>query len=180
MDRQGEGGSDGLWAAREQRDDETGGKDMWYIALYGLFAIWVLTDGLKRKAKAIPWAVGTLVLGPIVLPVYVAKRPLRAGEIREGGTGWNVLKNFALFWTVLIAVVTVWGMVTASVETANFQTEAEQAGAAIGTALGFGIIAFLWFVPMVGALVLGLFLKKSSVVEKGPSGPLAALAQSQD
>jgi len=147
---------------------------MWYIALYGLFAIWVLVDGLKRKAKALPWAIGTVLLGPIVLPVYIAKRPLKAGEVREGGTGWNVLRNFALFWTILMAVAAFWGMVAVSEQTATLQTEAERAGAAIGTALGLGMIAALWFFPMVGALVLGLFLKKSSVVEKGPTGPLAS------
>lgn len=146
---------------------------MWYIALYGLFAIWVLVDGLKRKAKAIPWAIGTLLLGPVVLPVYVAKRPLKAGEVREGGTGWNVLRDFALFWTILMAVAAVGGMVAVSEQTATLQSEAERAGAAIGTALGLGMIAALWFFPVGGALVLGLFLKKSSIVEKGPTGPLA-------
>ena len=35
---------------------------MWYIIVYGLFAIWVLVDGLKRKAKAIPWTIGTAIL----------------------------------------------------------------------------------------------------------------------
>lgn len=46
---------------------------------------------------------------------------------------------------------------------------AEQAGAAIGTALGMGMIIGLWFVVIVGALVIGLFFKKSSIVEKGPT-----------
>ncbi len=151
---------------------------MWYIVLYGLFAIWVLVDGLKRKTKAIPWAIGTLLLGPVVLPVYVAKRPLKAGEVREGGTGWNVLRNFALFWTVLMAVAAVWGIVAVSERAATLQTEAERAGAAIGTALGLGMIAALWFFPMVGALVLGLFLKKSSIVERGPTGPLGSEGRS--
>lgn len=147
---------------------------MWYIVLAGLFAIWVLVDGLKRKAKAIRWAIGTLLLGPIVLPVYIAKRPLRAGEVREGGTAWNILRNFALFWTILMAVAAVWGVVAVSERTATLQTDAERAGAAVGTALGLGMIAALWFFPMVGALVLGFFLKNSSVVEKGPTGPLAS------
>jgi 4-amino-4-deoxy-L-arabinose transferase-like glycosyltransferase len=146
---------------------------MFYIIMFGLFAIWVLIDALKRKAKAIPWAIGTAMLAPIVLPVYIAKRPLKPGEVREGGTGWNVLRSFALFWTVLMAVAAVWGMVAVSEHTATLQTEVERAGAAIGTALGLGMIAALWFFPLAGALVLGLFLKKSSVVEQGPQGPLA-------
>jgi len=52
-------------------------------------------------------------------------------------------------------------------------SEAEQAGAAIGATLGLGMIFGLWFIVLVGALVLGLFLKKSGIVEKGPTGPLA-------
>jgi len=44
---------------------------------------------------------------------------------------------------------------------------------AIGATIGLGIIFLLWFIFLVVALVLGLFLKKSSIVEKGPTGPLA-------
>jgi hypothetical protein len=31
----------------------------------------------------------------------------------------------------------------------------------------------LWFFVMVGALVIGLFVKKTSIIEKGPTGALA-------
>lgn len=145
---------------------------MWYLILYGILAIWAFVDAKKRKANAVLWAVGTLLLGPIILPFYFAKRPLKAGEVREGGTAWNVLKNFAIFWTILMAVAAIWGMVAVSEHLSTFQSEAERAGAAIGTALGLGMIAALWFFPFMGAVVLGLILKKSSIVEKGPSGSL--------
>ncbi len=147
---------------------------MWYLLLYGILAIWVYVDGANRKINAIPWAIGTGIFGPIILPVYIAKRPLKAGEVRDGGTAWNVLRNFAVLWTILIVVVAVWGMMGVSQHTAALQTGAERAGAAIGTAIGLGLIAALWFFPMVGAVVLGFILKKASIVEKGPTGPLAA------
>lgn len=147
---------------------------MWYFLLYVCFAIWVVKDGKKRKAnKVINWAIGTVLIGPIVLPVYFAKRPLLAEETREGGTAWNVLKNFALFWTILMAVAAIWGMVNVSEQTANLQTDAERGGAAIGAALGLGLLFVLWIIPLMGALILGFFLKKSSVIEKGPTGQLA-------
>lgn len=152
---------------------------MWYLVLYGIFAIWVFVDSLKRKARAIPWAIGTAILGPIVLPVYLATRPLKAGEVREGGTAWNILKNFAMFWTILMVLVAIWGMVAVSGRTSTLQSEAEKVGAAIGTALGLEMIVMLWFFPVVGAAALGFMLKKSSVVEKGPTGPLAT-ASAQD
>jgi hypothetical protein len=150
---------------------------MWYFALYIAFAIWVFTDAKKRLYGGIPWAVSTAILGPLALPVYLAKRPLREGELREGGTAWNVLKNFAIFWTITMFVVGIAGMVGASEAVGTAQGDAEQAGAAIGTALGMGLILVMWFFPMVGALVLGFFMKKSAIIERGPTGALANVPQ---
>jgi hypothetical protein len=133
------------------------------------FAVWIFFDARKREEKSILWAIGTALLGIIVLPVWFAKRPLLAGEVREGGTAWNILKNFALFWTILMVVGAISTMVGVSQGVNAIQDDAELAGAAIGTALGLGLIGALWFFPMVGALVLGFFLKKSSVIERGPA-----------
>lgn len=146
---------------------------MWYFILYAVFAVWVFTDAKKRMNHIVGWPLATFILGPIVLPVYFAKRNLKKDEIREGGTGWNVLKNFALLWTITMVVAGIAGMVSVSDVVQQAGSEAEQAGAAIGATLGLGMIFGLWFIVLVGALVLGLFLKKSSIVEKGPTGPLA-------
>ena len=146
---------------------------MTYIILYIAVAIWMFLDGKKREFPAIPYVVGTVLLGPIIAPIYFAKRYLKEGEVREGGTGWNVLKNFALFWTLTMLFVGIVGMVGASEVVSSAGDEFEQAGAAIGAGLGLIVLVFLWFVPMVSALVIGLFLKKASVIEKGPTGPLA-------
>lgn len=53
----------------------------------------------------------------------------------------------------------------------------EEAGAAIGTGIGIMMIGFLWFVGAISALVLGMFLKKNSIIEKGPTGALAKLGE---
>jgi len=148
---------------------------MWYFVLYVIIAAWVFRDARKRRLSPVPWTLATAILGPVVVPVYFAKRPLREGETREGGTAWNVLKNFALFWTLTMLVVGVAGMFAASAVVGSTTDEVEQAGAAIGASIGMGRIFVLWFFPMIVALVLGFFLKKSSVVEKGPTGALAAL-----
>ena len=147
---------------------------MWYLILYAVFAAWVLFDGFSRRTggAAIAWALGTLLLGPIILPIYLAKRPLKNGEIREGGTGWNVLKNFAILWTIVMAVATFSGLSAMSNVTGNLRSDAERAGAGIGIFLGMGVLAAVWFVPTVGAALLGFLLKKNSIVEKGPTGPL--------
>jgi hypothetical protein len=139
----------------------------------GLFAVWVFFDAKKRGNNMVGWSLATLVIGPVSLPVYFAKRYLKEGESREGGTAWNVLKTFALYWTILMIVVGISGMVGVSGVAQQATSSAEQAGVVIGATLGLGMIIGLWFFVLVAALVLGLFMKKSSVVEKGPTGPLA-------
>jgi hypothetical protein len=148
---------------------------MWYWILNIAIGVWVLNDARNRKVEnSIGWALGTCLLMIIFLPYYLAKRNLKAGEIREGGTAWNLIKSFAVFWTLLMAASGIAGMVSAGNAVNSASSGAEQTGAAIGTALGLGMIGGLWFVVLVGALVLGLFLKKSSQVEKGPTGALAS------
>ena len=144
--------------------------------LYLAFAVWVFTDAKKRMNPPMGWPAATLVFGPVVLPVYFAKRNLKAGEVREGGTGWNVIKNFALFWTLTVTVGAIAGMVNAGQVADRATTQAQKAGAALGASLGMGMIFVLWFAVLAAALILGLFLKKSSIVEHGPTGPLAQAA----
>jgi hypothetical protein len=137
-------------------------------------ALWVFFDARSRKMDlSLLWAIGTALLMIFVIPFYLATRPLKDGEVREGGTSWNVIKSFALFWTLLMFVAGVSGMMVASNFFNRTDSGAEQFGAAIGTAIGMGMIIGLWFAVMVCALVIGLFLKKSSIVEKGPTGALA-------
>jgi hypothetical protein len=145
---------------------------LWF-AVYAAFAIWVLEDCSRRRTSSLGWTLGTFFLGPIVLPIYFAKRPLKTGEVREGGTAWNILRNFALLWTVAMAAIGVGTLIAVSTNTATLQSDAERSGAAIGTALALGVIGALWFFPTLGSVLLGFLLKKSSVVEKGPTGPLS-------
>lgn len=152
---------------------------MWYFILFGLLALWVGFDASRRNlgaAKAILWAIGTLLLGVVVVPIYLAKRPLKANQVREGGLAWNLLKNFALTWTILMVAISI-SVVGAALGTDVGSSNAEAAGAAIGVGLVFVVLAVVWFFPMVGAIVLGFFLKNSAIVERGPTGPLAQEAR---
>jgi low temperature requirement protein LtrA len=151
---------------------------VWYVIIFGLLTLYVVIDGSRRNlgaAKTILWAIGTFLLGVIVLPLYFAKRPLRANEVREGGFAWNILKNFALTWTILMVAISITAISAAS--QTNVNSGAEAAGAALGMGIVIVILAVLWFVPMVGAIVLGFFLKNSAIVERGPTGPLAQEAR---
>lgn len=127
---------------------------------------WVLADCWKRDQRPTArasWTVWSFVLWPVVLPVYLAKRRLKVGEVREGGTAWNVLKYFALSWTVLMAILAVQGLVALG------KQPTDTSGlAAVGAVLGLGVVGAIWFFPVLGALVLGLLLKRSQP-EVGPA-----------
>jgi hypothetical protein len=131
---------------------------MWYLVLFGPCVLWVLEDGLHRKmgGAAFLWAMRTLFLGPIALPVYMTKRPLKEDEVREGGTAWNVLKGFAILWTILMPVAT-FSVVAKGARTVEL----------------LAVLGMAWFLPTTGATMLAFLLKKNSIVEKGPTGPLA-------
>ena len=144
-----------------------------YLIVYAIFAAWVFRDAKKRQMNGLPWAAFTVLFGPVTVPIWLARRPLKEGEVREGGTGWNVLKNFALMWTLTMFVWFFAGMAFASKAVGTSSDKYEQAGAAIGGAIGGMLIFGIWFVGLVSSLVLGFFLKKNSIVEKGPTGPLA-------
>lgn len=141
--------------------------------LFAAIAYWVYRDAKTRKNNAIGWSLGTFIIGPIVLPVYLAKRNLKAGEVREGGTAWNILRYFAIFWTLAVAIAIGGGLLNASNMAQHATSEVEHVGMVIGTGIGVGLLVFIWFIVLVAALVLGMFLKKTSVIEKGPTGALA-------
>jgi hypothetical protein len=148
---------------------------MWYWVLNLVIAIWVFSDARSRKVdNPIGWSLGCVLLMIVFLPYYFAKRNLKPGEVREGGTAWNVLKSFSLFWTLMMGVAGIAAIFAAGKVVNSASSGAEQTGAAIGTMLGMGMIGTLWFVILLAALVLGMFLKKSSIVEQGPTGALAS------
>ncbi len=136
----------------------------WIVVV--VVVIWNGFDANKRGASLV-WPVGTLILLPVFLPVYFAFRPLLPGETRDGGRGWNVLKNLALSWTALMVYGGMAGFFAAASQNAGkVQTGTEAAASAIGTGIGMGLIVMVWLIPMICMLVLGFFLKKS-VVEEG-------------
>jgi 4-amino-4-deoxy-L-arabinose transferase-like glycosyltransferase len=147
---------------------------MFYWVLNIAIALWVFFDARSRKVdQPVLWAIGTCLLMIIVIPFYFAKRSLKDGEVREGGTGWNVTKYFAIFWTLFMFVNGVSSLMAVSDVANKSSSGTEQAGGVIGTFMGMGVNLGLWFIVIAGALVIGLFLKKSSIVEKGPTGALA-------
>jgi 4-amino-4-deoxy-L-arabinose transferase-like glycosyltransferase len=145
-----------------------------YFIVSAILAAYVLWDGRRRKAPNLwLWVVGTLLFSVLTVSFYLAKRPLRQGDVREGGFGWNVLRSFVLLWTLLMGVFVFRACTKAGDTMDQAQGGAEGVGSFIGASLGVTAMGCAWIVPLVGALVIGFFLKKSGYVEKGPTGPLA-------
>jgi hypothetical protein len=145
---------------------------MTYFLLYGVFALWVVFDSLNRRMrmKGILWALASWVFGPIVLPLYLAFRPLKSGEVREGGTAWNILKNFAILWTVATAIMGVVSLVPLILSAIKSGHVAEWEG--LSFIFRIGVFAAMWFFPTAAAALLGFLLRKNSIVETGPTGQL--------
>jgi len=135
---------------------------MEYFVFNGVLVAYLIYDGYKREASNVwAWGLGTLLVGVIVLPFYFANRPLQDGEVRTGGFGWNVLKNFALLWTFLFVILVFSSC--ASADTVG--------GSLLAGGIGVFFFGIIWFGALVVALVFGLFIKKD-ITEEGPTGPL--------
>jgi hypothetical protein len=145
---------------------------MWYWIVNLAFALWIFSDARTRKME-LPglWAAGCFLLMILVVPFYLAKRPLKAGEVREGGTVWNFCKSFSILWTVLMFVVGVSGKIATSNAVQKANLDPSGSGMAFVTGFGFIMIVGVWFFVLAGVLAMG-FHNRNFILEEGPTGPL--------
>jgi hypothetical protein len=137
---------------------------MWYLALVGAGTVWIFFDARGRKARASLWCIAAVALGPVVFTLYLAKRPLNGIEIREGGAGWHICKNFALLWSMAMGFFTLAGFVTVAAGTLGVRDKIQLAGVAIGLTS----LVLAWLTILIGTAVIALLLKKSFIIERGP------------
>ena len=149
-------------------------------ALIGLIislvlAVWVGRDAGRRQTHTSPflWGFGVFLFWTLFFPLYLAKRPLKAGEVRSGGRGWNFMKNLAIVVTAYVPVAVVLGLSDAVAQV----TSAEEAVALV--AIFILLVGLMWLVFAGGILLIGLIIKKSSVIERGPTGTLAQASSGQ-
>ncbi len=138
-----------------------------------VLAVWTFRDAKRRQTRTPPfwWSLGVLFFSAVFFPLYLAKRPLKASEVREGGLGWNFLKYFAIYFTAIMPLATVAVALESAAQEAN--TSEEAIGWVVATiAMG----AIMWLVVAGIALVLGLILKNDALIERGPTGPLAQVS----
>jgi hypothetical protein len=139
-----------------------------YLYLSIAVTLFVLWDTARRGIARVRWAIGSALAWPVVLPAWMCMRPLRTGEVRRGGRAWNLLRYFALAWTLLwgahLAVTVGVGAVVAGTSESKSDRDA---GLSMVVLLG-GMYLVIWLVPALGALLLGALLRRSDQIERGP------------
>ena len=146
-----------------------------WIFLAFCFFIYTIIDSNKRGGINWLFVIGNAVpvIGVFVIPFYLAQRPLIDSEVRHGGTGWNVCRYFAIIWTIAMAVGTMAGMANASEHMDRIDSDAGRAGAAIGAGIGMGMMFCVWICGAGGAMLVGLMLKNSAIVEQATPSALS-------
>jgi hypothetical protein len=130
-----------------------------------LFVVW---DAARRGAARARWAIAAALAWPVALPIWLTIRPLRSGELRRGGRASNLLRHFALAWSIL------WGAhlaVTAGIGIVVATSEQDRSGRDSGLSMVVLIsliFAVIWLIPALGALLLGWLLRRPDAVEHGP------------
>ena len=126
---------------------------LWYLLWIAAAAGWVFVDARSRQASR--YWVAAAIAGPIGLAAYLARRPLRQGESREGGGAWQFLSMVVVWWTALLAFAAVWDAVLPFAD--------------------MTLLGVAWACVALPALVVGLALKRNTT-EHGPTGVLGAMA----
>jgi hypothetical protein len=139
------------------------------LAISLVLAVWVERDASRRQTQTAPflWGLGVLLFWILFFPLYLAKRPLKTGEVRSGGGGWNFMKNLAIVVTAYVPIVMVLGLSDVAAQA----TSVEEAVTLV--VILVLLVGLMWVIFAGGVLLIGLVLKKSSVIERGPTGTLA-------
>lgn len=135
--------------------------------LFVLLALGVAVDARRRSVPSWPlWTAAAIVAAPFVVPAYLCTRPLRSGERRVGGRIWCVCTRFAALWTIGLAI----GAVELWLRT---RTDPPLAFSRAVEVLGRGGLwltyAAIWLLPALGASIVGLVARRTSIVETSPT-----------
>lgn len=145
------------------------------LAISLVLAVWVGRDASRRQTQTAPflWGLGVLLVWILFLPLYLTKRPLKTGEMRSGGRAWNFMKYLAIVVTAYVPIVMVLGLPDVAAQA----TSAEEAVELV--VLFVLLMGLVWVIFAGGVLLIGLVLKKSSVIERGPTGTSAQASGGQ-
>ncbi len=133
-----------------------------------LLGRWVSARGVRNP---IALAIIVPVSWTFMLPFYLARRPLVVGEVRTGGTWWNLLRAFAATYAVGTALLVLRYFRPALFGLVRTITAGNSAVMASLQAVG---IILLIVLPAVLALGAGMLLRKPTT-EVGPTASCTAV-----
>ena len=141
---------------------------MWPKWLRALTTLWVAWDSRHRKGLDMFWVLVVLLLGPLLIPFYLAARPLLKGESRRGSFLWNALWNFEKPFSALL------GIAATAVFAQNMMTapdkdlaEVKRAEIKAGTILGTMAILLLFALERLGFDAVREYFESDLPLEKG-------------
>ena len=124
---------------------------MWPKWLRGLMTLWVAHDSRRRNRLDLFWVLVVLILGPLLLPFYLAARPLLPGEFRRGSFLWNALWNFEKLFSTLVALASVTVFIENMTQPKSKEVaEVKQAEVKAGTLLGLFVVVVFFVVERLG------------------------------
>jgi O-antigen/teichoic acid export membrane protein len=124
---------------------------MWPRWVRILSTLWVAFDSKKRKELDVLWVILILLLGPLLLPIYMATRPLLKGEKRPNCFFWNLLvaiENFVL-WCASLATLAVF-VENLTLPKSKDIAEVKRAEIKAGTLMGMVIFVILMGLEKIG------------------------------
>ncbi|MFZ2959696.1 MAG: hypothetical protein WA705_22665 [Candidatus Ozemobacteraceae bacterium] len=80
---------------------------MWPKWLRGVVAGWTCVDCSRRGGFSFFWFLVLLFLGPFLLPVYLAARPMLSEEKRQGSFFWNAFWHLETLFALLAGFASV-------------------------------------------------------------------------
>jgi hypothetical protein len=141
-----------------------------------LLGRWVYLDAKARRVcNHVAWAIMVPLTWLFMLPVYLATRPLTAGEIRSGGILWNILRGFTATYAAGATVILL-RYARMIVFALVWRAMGGGTGSLDAILQFVGILAASIVLPAVAALGVGVLLRRTTV-EIGPTGPLAVEAK---
>jgi hypothetical protein len=140
------------------------------LAISLVLAVWVGRDASRRQTQTAPflWGLGVLLVWILFLPLYLTKRPLKTGEVRSGGGGWNFMKYLAITVTVYVPIVMVLGLSDVAAQA----TSVEEAVALV--VLFVLLMGLVWVIFAGGVLLIGLASQEVLRHRKGTDGYFGA------
>ncbi|MDD3000157.1 MAG: hypothetical protein PHF29_00195 [Candidatus Riflebacteria bacterium] len=134
---------------------------MWPRWVRLISTLWVAFDSKKRKSVDYLWVLIILLLGPLLLPVYIATRPLLKNEKRPDCLIWNIIvavENIAL-WLVGLATAAVF-VENVTMPKSKDVAEVKRAEIKVGSFLGLILFVILAGLEKTGFEALKSYIEK--------------------